>query len=647
MKDHVTGLLLKHRRGATECAHAALAAASVILAFLVRFEFSLASQYGPVLLLALPVLAFVKAVVFRAFALRDLAWRHVSFEDLLRISAANAVATLGTAGALRWLIGPAFPRSIFVIDLLLCTVLMTAARAGARVLCERDRGERGRTGAAPATEKRILLYGAGGAGIRVLAELRAHSALGMTPVGFIDDDPYKRDLRLSGLRVLGTGLELNGLVQRHRAVEVLVAIPAATGPQMARILERCHAAGVTTRKIPPLSEWIHARVVDQIREVRLEDLLGRAPVQIQERDTRPALSGKVVLVTGAGGSIGSELCRQIAGCKPSVLVGLDNAETALFHIDQQMKECFPEVQFVPELGNIQDSSRLCEIFARHEPFAVYHAAAYKHVPMMEHHPFEAVENNVFGTANVARASTDCGAQIFVLVSSDKAVRPANIMGATKRMAELVCLGGSDDGTRGRAGREGPTRFLAVRFGNVLGSNGSVVPVFQRQIAAGGPVTVTHPEMRRFFMTVPEAAQLVLQASAMGVGGEIFVLEMGEQIRIVDLARNLILLSGLRPDQIRIEFTGIRPGEKLLEELGTRDEGTLPTPHGKIHVCTGARISRAALDHALRQLRHAVDMRDHAAILGCLREAIPDYHPSGLLLRRASGGRPIRAVAAAG
>ncbi len=474
----MNGLLFKHRRGATECAHALLAGVSLALAFLLRFEFSLSPAYGHMLVLALPALIAVKFSVFRAFALRDLAWRHVGFEDLLRIAAANLAASVAAAGMLRWMIGPGFPRSVYILDFLLCAVCMAAARAIARVFCERRRGERRRSGSIEKPARRILLYGAGGAGVRVLAELRAHPALGMQPVGFIDDDPHKRDLRLGGLKVFGNGEQLGALARRHRATEVLVSIPMATGPQMGRILEYCHAAGVAARKIPRLPEWIEARVlVDQIRDVRLEDLLGREPVQIEEAEVRGALAGKVVLVTGAAGSIGSELCRQIAGFAPAALIGLDNAETALYHIDQEMRERFPKVHFIPELGSIQDENRLCEVFVRHRPFAVYHAAAYKHVPMLEHHPFEAVENNIFGTANLARAAVSHGAKIFVLVSSDKAVQPTNIMGATKRVAELVCLAGPPTARRSRDGAASPraesrTRFLAVRFGNVLGSNPS-------------------------------------------------------------------------------------------------------------------------------------------------------------------------------
>jgi len=335
----------------------------------------------------------------------------------------------------------------------------------------------------------------------------------------------------------------------------------------------------------------------------------------------------VVLVTGAGGSIGSELCRQMARYQPAAIVGLDHSETALYHIDQEMRERFPRVAFHAEVGSVQNGRRLEEIFREHRPHAVYHAAAYKHLPLMEAHLFEAIENNIFATHEVTHAARAAGVKTVVLVSSDKAVRPVSIMGATKRMAELVCLAANQEQKR--------TRFLAVRFGNVLGSNGSVIPRFRRQISAGGPVTVTHPDMRRYFMTIAEAAQLVLQAAGLGTGGEMFVLDMGEPVRILDLARKMILLSGLDPDtDIRIEFSGIRPGEKLCEELSAYEENTLPTRHSQIRVFSGSGVKREALSRCLEDLREAVGTRNaEGAVLG-LQELIPEYDPSTFVLRRA-------------
>jgi lipopolysaccharide/colanic/teichoic acid biosynthesis glycosyltransferase/nucleoside-diphosphate-sugar epimerase len=367
-------------------------------------------------------------------------------------------------------------------------------------------------------------------------------------------------------------------------------------------------------------------VANRIPEVQFEQLLSRAPVRLQEGEIRANLNGGVVLVTGAGGSIGSELCRQIARYHPAALIGFDHAETALYEIDMEMTREFPDVAFYPELGSIQNRRRLEEVFEDYRPQSVFHAAAYKHVPLMESHLFEAVENNVFGTRNVAQAAIKAGVDEFVLVSSDKAVRPSNVMGATKRLAELVCLAAGAPGGR--------TRFMAVRFGNVLGSNGSVIPLFQRQITAGGPVTVTHPEMRRYFMTVQEAAQLMLQAAAIGAGGEIFVLDMGPPVNIVDLAHKLMRLRGLRPgEDIQIEFSGIRPGEKLFEELNALGENTLPTGHTRIRMVVGRGVGRDALGRGLEELRRSVEAGDAEAVLQCLKEVVPDYTPSRFVLDR--------------
>jgi len=612
--------MIGHRRPISESAQMALAAFALAAAFLLRFEFTLDPMYSRMLIRSLPLLLLVKFSVFRAFGLRDLTWRYLGFQDLKRIAAANAAASLTATIVLRIAIGSAFPRSIHILDLLLCLTLMVAARVLARVILETP-SER--------PQCRILIYGAGQAGVIVLSEIRANPQLGYEVAGFLDDDPQKRNLRLNGARVLGGIKTLEEVSRKQRVKEVLIALPNATGTEIRAILERCRAASVAAKRIPALAELMDNKVlVDQIRDVRLEDLLGRPPVRLNQESIRARLHGRVVLVTGAGGSIGSELCRQIARYQPRALIGFDNAETALYQIDQELREQFPDLPFYPEIGSIQNRRRLDEVFRDHRPSSVYHAAAYKHVPMMEAHLFEAVENNVFGTRNVVRAAA--GVEDFVLVSSDKAVRSTNVMGATKRLAELICSSG------------GP-KFRAVRFGNVLGSNGSVIPLFKRQIAAGGPVTVTHPEIRRFFMTIPEAAELVLQASAMPQGGEIFVLDMGEPVRIQDLARNLILLSGLKPDvDVRIEFSGIRPGEKLYEELSGVEEDTVPTSHSQIRVFTGRGASQETISRCLEELRRSTDARDAAGVVLSLKELAPDYNPSDFLLRRAFRARVVGA-----
>jgi FlaA1/EpsC-like NDP-sugar epimerase len=415
------------------------------------------------------------------------------------------------------------------------------------------------------------------------------------------------------------------LVAEHKIEVILIAIPSASGVEMTRILELCHDAGAQCKTVPGLGEMIEGNgLAGQIREVAVEDLLGRTPVRLEEERIGTTIQGKIVLVTGAAGSIGSELCKQIARFHPAAIVGFEIAESPLFEIDREMRREFPSIPFYPEIGSVQNRVRLDEVLSQFRPQVVYHAAAYKHVPLMETHVFEAIENNVFGTFNVAAAAMDHGVDSFVMISSDKAVRPTNVMGATKRLAELILLGLQNGGTQ----------FVAVRFGNVLGSNGSVIPIFKKQIAAGGPVTVTHPEMRRFFMTIPEACQLVLQASAIGRGGQICVLDMGQPVKIVDLARNLILLSGLKPDHdINIEFTGMRPGEKLYEELSSLLEDTVPTDHEKVRIFVGNGVPEDDVQTWLGSLRRICEARDTGRLVVALKELVLDYNPSTYLIRR--------------
>jgi FlaA1/EpsC-like NDP-sugar epimerase len=448
-------------------------------------------------------------------------------------------------------------------------------------------------------------------------------------IGFVDDDPAKKGAVIDGVRVFGSGADLTRLVQRYDVVTVFIAIPSATGTQMTQILNQCSEAKVTYKTMPALGDFIASNgVLSQIRDVSVEDLLGRTPIRLEIEPIREKIQGQVILVTGAAGSIGSELCRQIARFSPSVLVGYDAAETPLFFLEREMNANFPNLHFEPRIGNIQNRQRLDALFADLRPAMAFHAAAYKHVPLMECNPFEAVENNVFGTLTLAQACADVQVRDFVMISSDKAVCPTSIMGATKRLAELV--------VRSMPGER--TKFVSVRFGNVLGSNGSVIPIFKSQIAAGGPVTVTHPNMKRYFMTIPEASQLVLQASTLGAGGEIFVLDMGEPVKICDLARNLILLSGLRPGaDIEIKYTRPRPGEKLFEELHLDNEPTLPTVHEKISVFAGKTHEHQELDGLIGSLEETCRTRDLGRLILTLKNFVPDYNPSAELLSRVVEG----------
>lgn len=614
-------------------------AISGITAFFLRFDLSIPPREMAHLAYALSIWLVVKIIVFRIARLDHGWWRLISLDDLPRLAIANLFSSfVGTLAILR-LAPRGFPRSIYVLDLLVCSMLTIGVRVAVRILFEASRFH-GRD-----EKKRTLIYGAGGAGVSLLVEIRHNAGLPYRVIGFIDDDPKKLGLIVHGAKVLGTGQKLTDAVGKHRVDTVLIAIPSASGEQMTQILSCCQKACVSYKTVPSFGEIIEGNgQAKLVRDVAVEDLLGRSPTRLDEKEIVKKLEGKVIVVTGAGGSIGSELCRQITRFGPKTIIGYEISENALFHLDLEMKKHFPRIPFHPEIGSVQRPERLAEVLERYHPSVLYHAAAYKHVPMMEAHMFEALENNVFGTYMTALAAAKHEVEDFVMISTDKAVRPTSIMGVTKRLAELTV----------NSLQNGGTRFVSVRFGNVLGTNGSVIPLFKKQIATGGPVTVTHPDMQRYFMTIPEASQLVLQASTMGGGGEIFVLDMGKPVKIVDLARNLILLSGLRPDEdIRIEFTGIRPGEKLYEELHTFEESTLPTRHQKVKVLAGPSLAYGEMTGPLEILRGICAVRDVTQLILQLKEIVPDYNPSSHVLQRAltvqrpPGKQIPRALAAAG
>jgi FlaA1/EpsC-like NDP-sugar epimerase len=586
---------------------------AALLAFLLRFDFNIPGPYVRILLLTSAVWVPVKLMSFKILEL-DKRWaRYVSLSDLVRLAFSNALASAFSLIVLLTL-RSGVPKSVYAIDLLLSVTLTTGVRVAVRLA-----GEALRTRATGGVRKPTLIYGAGTAGAALLRDLRRNPTGAYEICGFIDDHPHKAGLVLDGVKVLSGGDRLGSIVEKSGAQLVLIAIPSASGPQMKSILEYCTAAAIPYKTIPSLAEIANDDDLARgIRDVAVEDLLGRVPVSLDQARISAKLLGKTILVTGAAGSIGSEICRQIARFAPGAIIGFDIAESPVFHLQRELTRSFPDIPFHAEIGSIQNAVRLNELMEQYRPSVVFHAAAYKHVPLMERHLFEAIENNVFGTLNVVQAAREHGVSEFVMISSDKAVRPANIMGATKRVAELVV----------RAMQPDHGNYVSVRFGNVLGSNGSVVPIFKEQIARGGPVTVTHPEMRRFFMTIPEACQLVLQASTMGKGGEVFVLDMGEPVRIVDLAHNLILLSGLRPGvDIRIEFSGVRPGEKLYEELNGAEEGLLQTPHEKISVFAGATKPRHELEAHLREFRRHCGNRDAMRLMNELKGLVTEYAPS--------------------
>ena len=584
------------------------------------------------MVVALCIWAGTKSVCFIVGAVGRGSWQHASVYDAVHLLGANSVGSVVGGLVIFLLAGPwSIPRSVYILDWLISCMVILGGRLAVRVVATAK--SRGRV---DGERTRTLIYGAGHAGLALLRELRQNQSLMCDVVSIVDDDPRKVGLVLDGKRVIGTGERLGALVRKNAIERVLIAIPSATGPQMARILKLATDAKVEYKMVPSLGELVQGTELGkQIREVALEDLLGRKPVHLDLERIRERIQGRVVMVTGAAGSIGSEICRQIAPFRPLAIVGFDEAETPLFHIDREVAKNFPYVTFYPEIGSINSRAALQRVMQQFRPSIVYHAAAYKHVPLMEKHVFAAVETNVFGTWNVAQVAAEYGVDDFVMISTDKAVRPTSMMGATKRVAELLIRA---------LQMEGGTKFVAVRFGNVLGSNGSVVPIFKEQIAAGGPVTVTHPKMTRYFMTIPEAAQLVLQAFSIGKGGEVFVLEMGEPVKIADLAKNLILLSGLQPDRdIEIQFTGVRPGEKMFEELNLQDEHLIPTSHAKIrsYVCH-QNLNASQVKASLHRLQAVVEKQDVAKLVQLLQELVPDYNPGTGLLKTALSIQPHNA-----
>ena len=588
---------------------------SLWVAFAVRFDFHIPPVQLERFYQLLPALLLLKLTVFWWLGLFRGWWRYVSMADLLVIVKANVFASLlfllYSFMAHR---GVNMPRSVLVLDWVFCFLLMGGVRFVTRAIRENYLPMPSRS-RLPRT--RVLVVGAGDAGQAIAREIRLNPTLNLEMVGFVDDDRNKRKQSFQGFPVLGK-LKRIGRICREKGVdEIVIAIPSAPGKALRQIVERCRETGIKFKTLPGVGQLIDGRVsIQNIKEVGLEDLLGREPVRLDVAGIEYYLKGKVVLVTGAGGSIGSEICRQVARFRPKQIVLFENSETPLFEIERDLLARFPEVPIVPIIGDIRFKARVDAIFDEFMPDVVFHAAAYKHVPMMECNPAEAANNNVRGTKIIAEAAHQFGVKRFVMISTDKAVNPTNVMGATKRVAELYVQA---------LARRSRTHFVTVRFGNVLGSNGSVIPIFKEQIAKGGPVTVTDPEVTRFFMTIPEASQLVLQAGSMGRGGGIFLLDMGESVKIVKLAEELIQLSGYLPyEDIDIVFTGLRPGEKLYEELLLAGEGVLPTSHEKIMVARAAEHDEALLVRQIEELYQYVRSMDLVGVVGKLHEIVPEY-----------------------
>jgi FlaA1/EpsC-like NDP-sugar epimerase len=601
----------------------ALIIVSVLGSFALRLDVSQLPFYFPAALMMSAVALLIKVPVYFYFGLYRRLWIYASTSELRLITVAVTTASVLTSGVMLVLISagilqPGMPRSALGIDWLLSLVLIGGSRFALRILAEQS------TSKHDSKSKRALIIGAGDAGALVVRELQRPSQLNLTPIGFLDDDPAKQNHQIYGVSVIGKVNKLADILDNQQVDEVIIAIPSAPGNIIRLVNDECRKKNIPSRTMPGIYELLGGKVsVNRLREVDITDLLRRDHVRVNDEKVGQALEGKRVLVTGAGGSIGRELSRQIARRNPAELVLLGHGENSIFEILLELQSNYPNLKLIPVIADIRDAQRLDSVFKTHQPQIVFHAAAHKHVSLMEANPVEAVTNNVLGTRNLVQVAVAHNVERFVLISTDKAVRPTSIYGATKRLAEMIVLD---------AARSHQRAFTVVRFGNVLGSRGSIIPIFKNQIANGGPVTITHPDMFRFFMTIPEAVYLVLQASSMQNGGEVFVLNMGEPVRILDLAEDLIKLSGLEPHKdIEFTFTGMRPGEKLVEELWDSDTALMPTLHPDISrlnepstLPTLRQAQGGALNliQAIEQLTTLSLSADRAAITQLLDQLIP-------------------------
>jgi FlaA1/EpsC-like NDP-sugar epimerase len=599
---------------------------AAISAFIIRLDTFSVWPYLVQGWFLIPLAIIIRPALFYLFGLYRRMWCYASVNELLSIvgavlagSVVIAVLIFGFGFPLGMV--KTFPRSVLVIEGMLSLLLLGGTRFALRMMVGRKTSEKGvALRGQPRAQKRVLVVGAGDAGAMIVREMRANPGLGLLPIGFVDDDVAKLGMRIHDVPVLGTPNDIADLVARHDIEEVIIATPTAPGGAIREFRAICERAGVGYKTIPGIYELLDGSVsVSQVRDVQLEDLLRREPIAIDLEEVGRFLAGATVLVTGAGGSIGSELCRQIAPYNPERLILLGCGATDIFYTHRELVARTPYLDIAPVLCDIRDEGKIEQLMRRYKPNVVFHSAAHKHVSLMEVNADEAVTTNIIGTQNLIEASERHGVSRFVLISTDKAVNPRGVMGASKRVAEML--------VQDIARRNGKT-FVAVRFGNVLGSSGSVIPIFKEQIAAGGPVTVTHPEARRYFMTIPEAVQLVIQAAAMGKGGEIFVLDMGEPIKIIDLAMDLIALSGLDPGRdIDIVYTGLRPGEKLCEELFREGERVRATKHEHILIAEADDLDGARLHEGVLELEKRAREMDEKGIKQKLRELVPEYQSS--------------------
>ncbi|MDP9342154.1 MAG: polysaccharide biosynthesis protein [Actinomycetota bacterium] len=600
--------LIRHRRPVIVLAHAVLLATAYYLAWVLHFDFRIPPAKWEVFVKSLAVLLVIKMVVFWPFQLYEGLWRYISMRDILSILFGASVASVvfGVAIDIR---AKGLPVPILILDWVFTLALVGGVRLLVRAVREGSLQTRVRA-------KRAVVVGAGDGADRLIREVRRNPDLDYRLVGLIDDDRRKMGRRIHGVPVIGTVSDIPRISKAMSVDEILIAIPSVSDPERVRIIESAREAAVPLRSVPPLRDLFTGRAtIGQLRDVRPQDVLGRQEVWLDVERLRREVTGRRILITGAGGSIGSELARQLATLEPASLVLYERAENSLFFVDHELRRRHPDVDLVPVVGDIRDRPHLSEVFGRHRPELVYHAAAYKQVPLMEQFPLEAIENNVFGTRSIACAAREHGANKFVLISSDKAVRPVGVMGMTKRVAETLVKTMDGEGCR----------FVSVRFGNVLGSDGSVLPLFERQIAAGGPVTVTDPHASRFLMLLSEAVQLVLEAGSIGEGGEVFFLDPGEPVRIMDLATSVIRLHGLEPGRdVKVEVTGLRPGERLREEFVGDTEELRPTGHEKIFKVQGNGLNADVFRKEMDELQARVASRDQAGALRCLRDMAALY-----------------------
>ncbi len=594
--------------------HLSAVIAAYFGAFIIRFDMGLPREYLGLIFTTLPLLLIFRGGAFFYYKFYSASWRFVYLKDIFDVIKA---VTAGSAIFITVMVFSnkidGFPRSIFLIEPMLTVLFISGTKLFYRYFREFYHQKEHKI------TKNLLIVGAGKAGVMVLNELRGNKSLGIRAVGFIDDGKYQRGTTVQGVPVLGSTADLPEIIKTEGIDEVIIAIPSSGHKEVTRVSDIIHSCGIRANVMPSLGKIIQdGRVRSPIKNISVDDLLGRRVIKFSRasdlRIMGEEITDKAVLVTGAGGSIGSELCRHVALYAPSIIVLFERHETSLYDIELEMRKNFPDIEALPVIGDLKDETKLDEVIRNHNINLIYHAAAYKHVPMMEREPLEAVKNNIFGTLNLARIAVKNKVDKFVLISTDKAVNPANVMGATKRVTELIGQVMNGDGTM----------FVAVRFGNVLGSNGSVIPIFRRQITEGGPLTVTHPEMTRFFMSIPEAVQLVMTAGAMGKGGEIFLLDMGDPVKILDVARALIELSGLEVDKdVEIQISGVRPGEKLHEELYWHGEGIAPTENRKITMLEQAPPEREIVLDCIEGMRELVEKRDLKGVAASILKVVPE------------------------